>query len=80
MIERKKRKNITDQADRIIGGDLKMAYKITEACISCGACAETCPCSCISQGEERYEIDPEACINCGTCASVCPVDAPVSED
>lgn len=53
-----------------------MAYKITDACISCGACAEACPASCISQGEERYVIDPDCCISCGTCAGVCPVDAP----
>ena len=56
-----------------------MAYKITDACISCGACAEACPASCISQGEERYVIDPECCISCGTCAGVCPVEAPEEE-
>ena len=57
-----------------------MAYKITDACISCGACAESCPASCISQGEERYVIDPERCISCGTCAGVCPVDAPKPDE
>lgn len=53
-----------------------MAYKITDKCISCGACAANCPVECISQGEERYEINPELCIGCGTCAGVCPVEAP----
>ena len=53
-----------------------MAYKITEKCIKCGACAEACPVSCISQGEERFQINPEECIECGTCAGVCPVEAP----
>ena len=52
-----------------------MAYKINEACISCGACASECPVSCISQGDERYVIDEGTCIECGACATVCPVDA-----
>ena len=30
----------------------KMAYKITDKCISCGACAVECPVGCISQGED----------------------------
>lgn len=54
-----------------------MAYKITESCISCGACAANCPVQCIAQGDERYEIDESLCIGCGTCASVCPVSAPI---
>lgn len=53
-----------------------MAYKITDTCISCGACAGACPVGCISQGNEHFEIDKEVCIECGTCASVCPVGAP----
>ena len=56
-----------------------MAYKITDKCISCGACAENCPVECISQGDDKYVIDTDACIGCGTCAGVCPVEAPVEE-
>lgn len=56
-----------------------MAYKITNACIKCGACAENCPVSCIKEGVTSYEIDPDQCIECGTCAAVCPVNAPEQE-
>lgn len=53
-----------------------MAYKISDECISCGACESECPTSAISQGDGLYVIDPNACIDCGACADVCPVDAP----
>lgn len=56
-----------------------MAYKITDDCISCGACASECPVSCISEGDGTYVIDADTCIDCGNCANVCPVDAPVAE-
>lgn len=56
-----------------------MAYKITDACISCGACEAECPVSCISAGEETFVIDPDVCIECGSCANVCPVGAPVND-
>lgn len=56
-----------------------MAYKITDACISCGACESECPVNCISQGDDKYVINPDECIECGACANVCPVDAPVQE-
>ncbi|MBN1884550.1 MAG: 4Fe-4S binding protein [Candidatus Krumholzibacteriota bacterium] len=52
-----------------------MAHKINEECISCGACATECPVEAISEGEERYEIDPELCTDCGACIEVCPVEA-----
>jgi len=54
-----------------------MAYKIQDTCISCGACESECPVSCISQGDDKYVINPDECIECGACANVCPVDAPV---
>ena len=57
-----------------------MAYKISDACVQCGACAASCPVSCISQGDEKYVIDKDKCIECGTCTSVCPVGAPTMDE
>jgi ferredoxin len=54
---------------------LEMAYRITEECISCGACEPECPAAAISEGESIFEIDPEKCTDCGNCAEICPVDA-----
>ncbi len=56
-----------------------MAYKITDGCISCGACAAGCPCEAISEGDTRYEIDADTCIECGACVAGCPVEAIVEE-
>ncbi|MBO5077463.1 MAG: 4Fe-4S binding protein [Clostridia bacterium] len=57
-----------------------MAYKISDDCISCGACAAECPVEAISEGDGKYEIDAELCIECGNCAQVCPVEAPKPEE
>ena len=52
------------------------AYVISDECIACGACAEECPVSAISEGDGKFNIDPELCVSCGACAGVCPVGAP----
>ena len=56
-----------------------MAYTITDDCISCGACAAGCPVEAITEGDGKFEINPETCIECGACADTCPVGAPVQE-
>jgi len=58
-----------------------MAYKITDDCISCGACEAECKNEAISEGQEIYIIDPDRCTECvgnfesPKCSEVCPVDA-----
>lgn len=58
-----------------------MAYKITEECISCGACEPECDInSAVYEGETIYVIDPEKCTECvgnyetPRCVEVCPID------
>ncbi len=53
-----------------------MAFKISDDCISCGACAPECPVEAISEGDGKFEIDADTCIECGACADTCPVGAP----
>lgn len=54
--------------------------KITEECISCGACVTECPTESISEGDGIYVINAETCVECQghydapQCAAVCPVE------
>lgn len=59
--------------------DVIMAFKINEGCVMCGACAGNCPVGAISEGDGKYEIDPEKCISCGACAGACPTGV-IAED
>jgi ferredoxin len=61
------------------GGKTIMAYKITDACVKCGACADNCPVDAISEGDTQYVIDADVCASCGACADNCPVEAIVEE-
>ncbi|MFC1984040.1 YfhL family 4Fe-4S dicluster ferredoxin [Chloroflexota bacterium] len=62
-----------------------MAYKITDECISCGACEPECPNSAISEGETIYVIASDKCLECvgsadsPKCADICPVDCCVPD-
>ena len=52
-----------------------MAYKITDKCTACGACAASCPSEAIKEGTPKYCIDGDTCIDCGACVDTCPNEA-----
>lgn len=58
-----------------------MAMKITEECISCGACVPECPTESISEGDTIYVINSATCVECEghfdepQCLTVCPVES-----
>lgn len=51
-----------------------MALKITEDCIACGTCVDTCPVSAISLSGDKYIILSD-CTECHSCVDCCPVSA-----
>ena len=56
-----------------------MAYKISDACVNCGACEGECPVGAISEDNGKRKVDSDTCVSCGTCASACPVEAIAAE-
>lgn len=57
-----------------------MALKISDDCISCGACEAECPVNAISAGDDQYHIDAAKCVECvghydePQCVGVCPTE------
>jgi len=52
-----------------------MAYKITDDCITCGACQSECEVDAITEGDDCYVIDAAKCDDCDKCIEACPADA-----
>ena len=53
-----------------------MAYVISNECLACGACADSCPVGAIAMDDAKgiYAINDE-CLECGACTDTCPVGA-----
>lgn len=49
-------------------------FFITDSCIGCGICKESCPQQCIKEGK-TFEIQKEHCLHCGLCKEHCPAGA-----
>ena len=58
-----------------------MALKITDECISCGACISECPVSAITESDDHTIIDASKCVECEgyfpepQCVGTCPTEA-----
>lgn len=63
-----------------------MVVKITDDCISCGACECECPNKAITEGTTSYKVNPELCTECvgshhaPQCIEICPVNATVLDE
>ncbi len=49
-------------------------YRITDKCIACGVCKDSCPTGAINEGDV-YSIESSLCLECGNCYEKCPHDA-----
>jgi len=52
-----------------------LSHVISDECINCGACDDSCPTNAIIEVGEKRAVDPDTCIDCGACVDTCPVIA-----
>ena len=52
-----------------------LAHTISDECINCGACDDSCPVNAISEAGDKRTIAADTCIDCGACVDTCPVSA-----
>ena len=53
----------------------ELAHTISDECINCGACDDSCPVGAIAESGSKRAIDADTCIDCGACVDTCPVNA-----
>jgi Fe-S-cluster-containing hydrogenase component 2 len=46
-----------------------------DLCVACSSCADRCPVSAITVGEDTAAVTEERCIGCGLCVGACPTEA-----
>lgn len=56
------------------GKVIEKGFEITDDCIGCGTCSESCPQKAIDEGLP-YSIRQNNCLHCGRCYEHCPVQA-----
>ncbi len=55
-----------------------ISCRITDECVSCGACAGECADSAIVEKNGKYAIN-DHCTGCGKCVDICPIGAIVQD-
>ncbi len=51
-----------------------MAVTVSDACIGCGACIDTCPVGALEMVDDKAKCN-DNCSECGACIDACPVEA-----
>ncbi len=81
LIQHQRREATIDRTEFLLYQErITMTMKISDDCISCGACEPACPTNSIGEGDPIYVINAETCVECvghfdsPQCVAVCPVE------